>query len=186
MKRVRCVAAIALGSVVACGPSIRVFHDQRVPVLTGSAWTWGASDAGRSFPERHPMVDNATVRARVERALAAELERKGFSRAADSSQARFLVHFHIGIEERHEVVGELRPPCVGDACLMDWGYWGRPESMSREIAYEAGQLMVDFVDSGSRKVIWRGVLENDFVKQDVEEAQLAKYLRKLLGSLPAR
>ena len=132
------------------------------------------------------MVDNATVHARVERALSAELARRGFIRAADSSTARFLVHFHIGVEERHEVVGNDRPPCVGDACIMDWGYWGRPEGMSREIAYEAGQLMVDFVDRGSRKVIWRGVLESDFVKQDVEEAQLAKYLRKLLASLPAR
>lgn len=183
MKRVSLLAVIGLGAV-ACGPSIRISRDQNVPVPAGASWTWGASDAGRSFPEKHPMVDNPTVRDRVERAVSAELERKGFARAADSSAARFLVHFHIGVEERHEMVGGDRPPCVGEACIQDWGFWGRPEHTSREISYEAGQLMVDFVDRGSRKVIWRGVLENDFVKRDVEEAQLAAYCRKLLASLP--
>ena len=185
MKGIMFLAIAALG-MVACGPTIRISRDTGAPVPSGATWTWGASDAGRSFPEKHPMVDNATVRERLERALSAELERKGLVRAADSAASRFLVHFHVGVEERHELVGDNRPPCVGDACIQDWGFWGRPEGTSREIAYEAGQLMVDIVDRASRKVIWRGLLENDFVKQDIEEPQLTKYCRKLLASLPAR
>ncbi len=185
MKRISVLAVVALG-VVACGPSIQISRDRNIEVSAGATWTWGASDAGQSFPEKHPMVDNATVRARVEQALSAELGRKGFAYTADSSGARFLVHFHVGVEERHESVGDIRPPCLGSSCGMDWGYWGRPETMPREIAYQAGQLMVDFVDRQTRIVVWRGVLENDFVKQDIEEAQMNKSIRKLLKSLPAR
>lgn len=175
--------AVALLGTVACGPSIRISRDRTVPVPAGASWTWGASDAGRSFPEMHPMVDNVTVRERIERVISSELAQKGFRKVADSTTARFLVHFHVGVEERHEIVGE-RPPCIGEACTMDWGYWGRPEGPPREIEYEAGQLMVDIVDGTSLQVIWRGVLEHDFVKTDVEEARLAKYVRKLLTSLP--
>jgi hypothetical protein len=178
--------ALTLLATTACGPSIRVSRDPVMPVPSGAAWTWGASDAGRAFAEKHPMVDNATVRARVERALLAEFERKGYRKVADSSQARLLVHFHLGVEERHEVVSENRPPCTNPSCQMDWGYWGRPESEPRDVAYEAGQLMVDIVDASTRKVIWRGVLEDDFVKGDVEEAALSKSVRRLCSKLPGR
>lgn len=180
MKRILIMAVAA----AACGPSIRVAHDAAVPVHAGATWTWGASDAGRTFAEHHPMVDNATVRGRVERALAAELAQKGFVQSRDSAAARFLVHFHLGVEERHDTVGDNRPPCLDRGCGLDWGFWGRPETAPREIDYDAGQLMLDIVDATTRKVVWRGVLEHDFVKQDVEERQVAKSIRKLCAELP--
>ena len=81
---------------------------------------------------------------RINNSVDNQLESKGLRRTSDHPD--FLIAMHVGTEEKVR--------------YTDWGYrygpYWRGPSYSK-FKYQEGTLILDFVDSQSKELIWRGV-----------------------------
>jgi hypothetical protein len=97
-----------------------------------------------------PRLDNNTFfTERVQRAVEDHLRRRGFEKA-EEGQPDFVVHYHARVEQRFDLT-ELRP--------------GEPRCQTGDcgpFVYDAGTLLVDFVDPRSNQLMWRGCAERAF------------------------
>jgi hypothetical protein len=137
-------------------------------------WNWGPADTlptGDARLDANPFfLDH--VQGAVEKGLAA----RGISGPTPDAP-QLLIHFHASINDRIDVNGidNRRGYCL-NACTEN------------VIRYEAGTLVLDFVDAATNKVIWRGwaqdtvegVLDNeDRMAKKIDEA-----VTRMLARLP--
>ena len=98
-----------------------------------------------------PRIDSDLVASRVRQAIEATLAAKGYSRAS-TGEGDFGVGWHAAIEGRLDV----------QTIDHFYGYgrgWGPRGGMTSETLvrqYELGTLIVDLVDTRSRRLVWRG------------------------------
>jgi len=97
--------------------------------------------AAQEAQAQNGLVDN-----RIRRAIASGLAAKGIM--ADDENPAFLVVYHTGAEDKVSVTdwGYLYGP-------GPWGYNGRDIDVRQ---YTKGTLIIDFVDAGTRELVWRG------------------------------
>jgi Domain of unknown function (DUF4136) len=121
----------------------------RVDSFTEPGWNVGgyrtyafapvaAESTGDPRLDSNPFF-NDRMQAAVDKALGA----RGYERAA-SATPDFYVHFHASLTQEIDVVeaDRLRGYCASEGC--------------RPFVYEAGTLLVDFVDAGTNRLVWRG------------------------------
>ena len=137
---------------------------------------WGDPDA---FPVGDPRLDhNATFLDYLQGAVEKQMAARGYEHSA-TGRPDLLIHFHAAIDHRIEIAATDARHwyCLDDTCRQ-----GVQE-------YEAGTLIVDVVDRGTNKLIWRGwsqrsvdgVLDNhDRLVRMVEEG-----VAKMFVSFPA-
>lgn len=172
----------------ACTPSVTITRDPSIPVYPRATYTWGLADGTPTRGERDPRVEQAAVRGRIEQAVDAELQRRGFRKTSFDS-AQLIVHYHVGVEVRVDTLPPEGPEsCNAAPCppRYDWGYWGGPESYIREVAYEENSLMLDFLARPSLKVAWRGVVKEDFTPESTSERALRRGVAKVLKDFPGK
>ena len=90
---------------------------------------------------RDPPPRNPFARQRIEAAVDAELEKKGYKRG---DTVDFLVAAHTGSQQR------VRVSDYG----YGYGHWGG--SRIDVYQYEEGTLILDIIDAKSNKIMWRG------------------------------
>ena len=124
---------------------------------------------------------NGLVVERVKKAVDAELETKGLRRSANNPD--FLIAEHLVKKDRVDVDswGYGYGPYVGY-----WGgVWGPGEISTYH--YEEGTLILDFVDAGSKKLVWRGTAKADvqsFDSPDKSDALIQAAVQKILKNYP--
>ncbi len=179
----------ALLIAAACGPAITITRDESIPIHSRSTYAWGRADGVPTNTERDPRVDNDSIRARIERAIDAELERKGF-RKSSFDDAQLIVHYHVGVQDKVDTIPvEYAGQCNTIPCpapRYGWGYWGVPESAVREIAYEEGTLMLDFLARPSLKLAWRGLVRAEVTPASADEARIRKGIARVLRDFPGK
>jgi len=121
---------------------------------------------------------NAT---RIKRAVNAEMQAKGLTITSDSPA--FFIVAHSRTQDRISV--------------RDWGYsydpfesywsgqWGT-EGISR-YEYTEGSLILDFVDAGTKKMIWRGTAKAALDDQSTPEEKallISEAVQKILKNFP--
>ena len=91
-------------------------------------------------------IDNLNI-GRVKNAVNEQLEAKGLTMTSDNPD--FLIAAHMGTKDKTRII--------------DWGYGYGRRGMYRGGArpvdvyqYEEGSLILDFVDTKSKQMIWRG------------------------------
>ena len=110
-------------------------------------YAWGPADA---LPVTDPRLrDNPFFVDDLHGAIDTELQSRGLERAT-SERADLLIHFHAAVHERIEIPTRVERfrECVGNDC---------PPLVTE---YEAGTLVIDLVDTRSKRVIWRGWAEH--------------------------
>lgn len=130
------------------------------------------------FVTGDPRLDNNRFFSqRMEQAVDMELAARGFEKTTPAA-ADVLLHLHARLDQRIDAatVDPIDGRCVGDKC--------RPE------VYEAGTLMVDFMDRRTNRLAWRGWAERSFdgVVDDQEwmEATIDRTVARILARLPHR
>lgn len=109
----------------------------------------------------------------VDRHLAA----KGYRRV-ESGEPDFLVDYHAAIEDRMSVAtsyGWHRPP------------ENRPDPTTEVVHYREGTLILDVVDPGTGRQIWRGWaidVVDDEMRPEWLEAEVEKAVGKILERFP--
>jgi hypothetical protein len=138
-------------------------------------YAWGPADAlpvtDARLRENPSFIDD--LHGAIDRALQA----RGLERATEE-RADLLVHFHAAVTERLEVPARLER--FSERVGTD-----RPTAVTE---FEAGTLVIDLVDTSTKRVVWRGWAEHRLedllddppeVKRRVEEA-----VHRLMERLP--
>jgi len=138
-------------------------------------FSWGPQDR---LATGDPRLDNNQIFIeRVQRAVERELAPRGFERAA-AGVADVVVHVHARVDQRIESreIDREASACAPGPC--------------GPFLYEAGTLLLDFVDTRTRSVVWRGWAEGSLDAviddQDRLEQVIDKSVAKILARLPRR
>lgn len=122
------------------------------------------------------------VIARVKRAVDAELSAKGLMKTSQNPD--FLIAEHLG--KKHKVQVEQ----------WGYGYYGpypgyrggfRGPGGVSTYRYEEGSLILDFVDAGSKKLIWRGAAKAEIQNVNTPEKSeklINEAVKKILSKYP--
>ena len=125
-------------------------------------------------------VDLAALDARVVGALVAELERKGYT--AESAAPDLLVSYAVALD------APLSEADLNEAYADEFPVEVPEPPADQELSYHQGALIVDVVDAGSRKLLWRGAVMAE-VGMDVSEEEKDRRVRLgvqiLLSHFPA-
>jgi hypothetical protein len=141
------VAGLALAALVLTGcatMSIGSFAARNADFRQYRSYTFGAAD---TFSTGDPRLDNNEFfHNRVRADIAERLAARGFERR-ESGEPDLIVHYHASVTE------EL------DIAATDRAYGYAEEGDDRPTVYDAGTLTIDFVDPGTKRVVWRGWAE---------------------------
>ena len=150
MKRLRLSLPLGLAALIAiplvsCAPvQVHSYVGQNVDLRQYRTYAWAAAD---SFSTGDPRLDNNTFFIdRVQRAVDGQLRQKGFEKVA-GGQPDFIIHYHARIGQRIDS-GEFHP-----------GQPGCQAGDCRPSVYDAGTLLIDFMDPRSNQLMWRGWAE---------------------------
>lgn len=91
---------------------------------------------------------------RIDEALSAELERKGFQVVADNSQADAYLTWHLVTEERTDV------RTYNSASYYNCWRCGPSVSDVSVSQYTQGTFIVDIIDPSRNKSVWRSIIES--------------------------
>lgn len=138
-------------------------------------FNWGPPDF---VPTGDPRLDsNPFFQERVYADVERELRSRRFDRSvADTPD--LLVHFHASLVQRIDPTGldRERGYCSAENC--------------RPFVYEAGTLLLDFVDTRDNRLVWRGwaVTSMDRVidNQDLMEKRIDEAVANILRKMPPR
>jgi hypothetical protein len=170
------VALVALAAA-GCAPSLSVSSHVQRDLNFGQyrTYDWGPSDAlptGDARLDANPLFSDY-VHGAIERELAA----KGLELAEASAKPDLLIHYHATVADRLDVntVDQKYGYCLGADCPPD------------TYSYEAGTLVVDFMDARTNRLVWRGwaqsrlsaFLEDPDRMQETVRESIAQMMRQL-------
>ena len=132
------------------------------------------------------MVDrsdiNTLVLERVEKAVDAEMQAKGFKKTSDNPD--ILIIEHIGSKEK------IRVYRYGYGYGSNREYDGYNPGIGGGIStyeYEGGSLILDFIDAETNKLVWRGCVKAEIQNIDTPEKSeklIKAAVKKILKNYP--
>ena len=136
---------------------------------------WGPADP---LPTGDPRLDNNEFfQDRLQGAVERQLAIRGYQRA-NGEAPDLLVHYHANVTQRFDVSGP-------DA---QYGYCRGDDCNPRFNTYDAGTLVVDIIDRQTKKLVWRGwvqdTLQGTLTDQNVMEEQVDKGVTRMMAQLP--
>ena len=124
-------------------------------------------------------IDLAAIDERVVTSLEAELKRKGFKRATENPDV--LVSYAVAMD------ASISGSDINEAYAEEFPIEVPEPEPGQDLNYHKGALIVDFVESESRKLLWRGAIMAD-VSMEVSEREKDRRVRHsvhvLLGHFP--
>ena len=118
-----------------------------------------------------PIVDR-----RIERAIARELQAKGFEKVGGSPD--FRVTFNTVTKTRTEI-NDFGPPPFRR--YPYYGYGGRHLDINE---YEEGTFLISIVDTASKQLVWRGAYVKRLGWSAPDEAEVQKIVSSILAAFP--
>jgi hypothetical protein len=166
-------AAAATMAIAACAPVVNSYAIRGLDMAAYRTYDWVPGD---QRPTGDPRLDNSPffheyLRASVEKRLAARgLERR------TTSKPDLLLHYHASVSQEIVLSGVNEPSGSCRDCTMD--------------VFDAGSLVIDFVDPRTNTLVWRGwaegTIEGVIDNQDWLEERIDDAVSRIVGRLPAR
>ena len=156
MRQSPFVVVLVLAALGTACSSVRTQYDFD-PSADFSAWRTYAWYPSGSPPTGDPRLDNPLLHGRIEAAVDRTLGDRGFTRLEDGTPD-FYVNYHLSTEERLDV-RTINRTYVGGPRGRRWGgagWGGVGWTETRVDQFEEGTLVIDFVDSSLRRLVWRG------------------------------
>jgi hypothetical protein len=113
------------------------------------------------LPRAHDSGGNRLVARLARESIEAELNRKGFVRAADPSTADFEVDFTIGARDRLDV--SSYPAMYRGPWGWGRGYYGDAIDVRQ---YREGTLAIDVFDARTHQPVWTGRATKEITRAD--------------------
>jgi len=171
------VALASLGLAAGCATTMNVGSsiERGVDLHQFRTYSWGPADTSSTGDAR--LDNNRFFDERVRVQVEKELARRGFEKTA-AQQPDLLVHYHARVSQEIDVreFDASESYCADHDC--------------RPFIYEKGTLLIDLVDPGTDKVLWRGWAESSFDgaidNQSWMESRIDEAVTKILARLPGR
>lgn len=145
-----------------------------------AAWhtfAWKAQAAGVI---RNPILDSGILATRVEKAVSAILEGRGYRKVASAGEADFLVTYHTALQR------ELQSsPSVGFAYGAFWPSVGTVfinQPSARDV--QKGSLILDVIDARTKKLVWRGWITRVLEQGNYTQKGVDNAVRRILSKFP--
>jgi len=163
---------LAIGSMGCSTMTVKYDYDHHVDFTTYDNYDWidqkGAFSGGT-------FGGNPLNYQRAQRAVDEELKARGHS--LDEDNPSFLVALHGGVQDKINV--------------QTWGYhygypgyWGMPYVDVQH--YKEGTLIIDFIDTESHDLIWRGWATGAVERTDDPVGRIFDAVRKIMKNWPPR
>lgn len=167
------IAAFALAGCASMGVSS--YLERGADFTRYRTYNWAAAE---TFDTGDPRLDNNQFfHDRIQADIERELANRGFEKTT-SGRPDLVIRYHATVRQRAGVnnVNAEKAYCEADNC--------------RPYVYEAGTLLLDFVDARTDKLVWRGWAEDavDGVidNQQLLEQRIDKAVTLILQRLPGR
>jgi len=136
--------------------------------------------APKSFAVVHRALEGEdTLTAdRIKAALREELTRKGYAEAG-REKADFYVLFHTGVTSKTRIDTDYQ---YVNMYPYYYGYHPVAIPQTRTYTYEEAQLIVDAVEPGKNRIIWRGTAVDSLKKMKTPQ-QRTEYINKVVAEL---
>lgn len=173
---------------VGCVPRVAV-DKANVDFSNYRTYAWMNSDVKAGA---NPLYYNDLASRNVENAVNNVLAGKGLQQV--TRRPDLLVGYHFFVEEKTRTVanptnyGPLYGPYYG---WGRWGYagwgpswwgWGGPPYTQEQ--YQVGTLVVDMVDTRTKRLIWRGSIQNAVNNPARISDQLTREIRQIVEKFP--
>lgn len=168
-------AAAAFGAVAlpGCGSlSIGSFEAPGADFARARTYAWDPAAGSRATGD--PRLDNSPFfHEHLRAAIESNLEMRGL-REAETAPPDLLLHYHATVTQRIDLV---------EADRRDTHLRGNTPDV-----YDAGTLVIDFVDARSAQLVWRGwaegSIEGVIEDQDWMEERLDDAVTRIIAKLP--
>ncbi|MGH6950710.1 MAG: DUF4136 domain-containing protein [Vitreimonas sp.] len=188
--RIGAIASLAFAIVLASctGPAGRVNVLQGdAAIVAGSTVAWSPLEQNE-LQNGDPRIDNDIIRQRIRAGVENALISRGFSFVQDPNAARYLVSYHIGLEDRQDLRVDSPPRsavCGWRGCVsgFGWGMYGPPASV-RTVDYTAGTLILDLTDRASGQLAWRATSQRRVDERAGTPERINAALTDMTRSLP--
>ncbi|GAB3541923.1 DUF4136 domain-containing protein [Spirosoma fluminis] len=188
MKRILVIASL-LAIIYSCAPRVVVDSNSRVNFSKYKTFAWMDSDVKAG---QNPLYYSQLATENVENTMSKVLTDKGLKQV--NSRPDLIVGYHFFVEDKTRTVSTPNSPYYGPYLGWGrWGYggwgpgwWGWGSQQYTQEQYKAGTLVVDMVDARTRKLVWRGSVQNAVGDPARIAAQLSKEAERIVEKFPER
>jgi hypothetical protein len=128
-----------------CSPQIRVYTDSTPDKSPSQYLTYDWRVKTNVESEQYPLFSNELNDQRIKNAVNTELTNRGYFRREEKPS--ILLHYHIVIQDQRYAAIPY------DYDYTNFEYWINRHSIS---SYKEGTLIIDFMDTETNELIWRG------------------------------
>ena len=164
-----------------CSPRIYVEQDSSAQFAAYHSYAWVSPAAGG--PVRDPILDSQILEGRVQKAVKADLEARGYVAAPASGSADFLVTYHTASKQKIESNGATFGFGIIDA--FPRGFGGVMVAAPPVESREEGTLMLDIIDGKSKRLVWRGWTSGWLDQDNYTDEAVASAVHQIFDKLPA-
>jgi hypothetical protein len=189
MKFLGFLAALLL-LVSSCAPRVQVDARRNVNFNKYRTYAWMDPDVTAG---KNPVFYNEIATQNVEDALNGTLAEKGLS--LNQTSPDLIIGYHFFVENKTRTVSDPSPmygPFMGWG-RWGWngwgpGWWGWNGGMRqyRQEQYQSGTVVVDMVDARTRKLVWRGAVQDAINNPTRIGPELTREVNRILEKFPER
>jgi hypothetical protein len=183
MRLFRTLIAIAAAiSFLGCSSTrVQTDYDQQADFATYSTFSWYQATQQDDGPTDgfSQIVDG-----RIRRAIAENLQIKGFSRA-ESGEGDLLVTYYTSLSSqmRFHTTGWGYGGGWGPYWRYGYGFW--PGWTSTTVhPYHQGTVIIDIIDRGKNQLVWRGVTTRVLGKKSHSDEKIDQAMTRVLLDFP--
>lgn len=182
VKRLHWVVLLLAGtSIIACaGPKIGYDYDSSAQFGTYRTYDWDPEEREAASDKR---ADNTYAGIRIRTAVGAQLLLRGYKLATDG-KPDFYVAYHLGLKELSPDSSSqyLSRGMAGQAFTYTADTRSKGTTYATLDSHLAGSLLVDIIDAGTRKLVWRGTAAGE-VDQGLTTAERNERIRALIHEM---
>jgi hypothetical protein len=178
MKTIKCMIGLFLVVLLSGCSSMYVdsSHDSTADFSGYQTWDWLPGPPEETGDER---IDDPKVRERIKTRLETQLTSQGFVK---SDSPDFLVNYHAALnaELNQEMVDNYYEYSHYQVFYQHW-------ASTYTDVYETGTLVIDILDTKSKKLVWRGWAQADINPQEgpvINGEKIRKAAEGILSKFP--
>jgi hypothetical protein len=180
MPSARALPTVLVAAVLGCAGSqvsVQTEFDPKADLASYRTWAWIASPPG---PEQAPAARNPLVRGWIVQAIERELSAKGLQKVDLGASPSFLVAIHGYARTRIEVQQYGYTYGYGP-----YGFYPAPVGVMTDVReYREGTLLIDFVDAGTKSLIWRGTATATLASDAPSQREIDVAVKDVLATYP--
>ena len=184
MSRTSLIAVViaTVASAIGCSStSVQSDFDHQVNFTKYSTFAWYVKPEKDKPPAagRNQIIDG-----RIRRAIAEDLIGKGFSQTSPEKADVFVTYYmSLNSQLRMYAGGWGYGWGYGPYWRYGYGYWpgwGYPTAYT----YHEGTIIIDIIDGGTRRLVWRGTVSRALTKKSSSEEKITKSITRVMLGFP--